>query len=340
MPKLFSVVALSFALVLAGDLRSVADDVPPEIAKLIKQLSDKDAVVRLKAAKELGNLKEKAKDAIPALTVATSDSDEDVRAVAKRALAAIKEATGAADAAKVNEQLAPLIKSLQSKDIKARLKAIAELELLGADAKPAGAALVEFGMMNPNAKVREAANAAYEKIDPEIYKEVLTIFIDADKSNKYQAVDNLRKMGAKAKAAVPMIKSYHAHRTNEDKYPPYFTLQALMAIVPEDAAVQQAILGFVAASDNALPISVGRTRIERKTLIDDMRSLKIDTKKQVEALLAGLSASKYERALIIRELGKMGSDAKAALPVLMSLKTDSEKEVREAATAAIEAIKE
>ena len=74
---------------------------------LIKQLSDKDDLVRLKAAKELGKLKEKAKDAIPALKVAATDSDEDVREVAKKALAAIKEATEKIEVAKVDEKLGP-----------------------------------------------------------------------------------------------------------------------------------------------------------------------------------------------------------------------------------------
>jgi len=39
-----------------------------EVADFIIQLKDKDDTVRLKAAKELGKLKAKAKEAIPALT--------------------------------------------------------------------------------------------------------------------------------------------------------------------------------------------------------------------------------------------------------------------------------
>ena len=35
-------------------------------------------------------------------------------------------------------------------------------------AKPAGAALVEFGMMSANATVRDAATTAFEKIDPKV----------------------------------------------------------------------------------------------------------------------------------------------------------------------------
>lgn len=70
---------------------------PPEVEALIKNLGDRDESVRLKAAKELGKLKEKAKDAVPALKVAAADPDEDVRAVAQKALVQILGAANPAD---------------------------------------------------------------------------------------------------------------------------------------------------------------------------------------------------------------------------------------------------
>lgn len=360
MPNFLTIVILTFSIILLGGHTTSADDIPPEVAKLIKDLEDKNATIRFKAAKQLGELKGKAKGAIPALTAATSDSDELVRAVAKRAISAIKEAVetadapkGAADAPKGEDKLNPtkpkgedklksLIKNLQSKNMQAQLKAIAELELLGSDAKPAGAALVEFGMMNSNPKVREAANTAFEKIDPEIYKQVLTILVDNNYFNRFQAVDNLRKMGANAKAAVPAIKMYYGVIIRKKIYPsyPYPVIKALIEIVPEDLAVQQEVLRSVAAKDDViLELSRGVViETYRKELIEDMRILKIDPKKQVEALLAGLAVSQKDRVLIINELAKMGTDAKAALPVLMKHKTDRDKNVREAATAAVDAI--
>jgi hypothetical protein len=56
--------------------------------------------------------------------------------------------------------------------------------------------------------------------------------------------------------------------------------------------------------------------------------------------MAGLGASVKDRVLIIKELSKLGADAKAALPVLKALKSDKEQAVRDAATAAIAAIQE
>ena len=207
MLKTLTGVVLTLSLGLLADSHSVSAAAPPEVEALIKQLSDKDETVRLKAAKELGKLKEKAKDAIPALKVATTDSDEDVREVAKKALAAVKAATEKLEAAKVDVKLGPIMQDMRSKDIKVRLSAIAKLEELGADAKPAGAELVEFGMMSPNATVKEAANAAFEKIDPLVYKEIITVYYDKDQQTKNAAVMRLQLMGGKAKAAVPIIKA-------------------------------------------------------------------------------------------------------------------------------------
>ena len=313
---------------------------PPEVEQLIKQLGDKDETVRLKAAKELGKLKEKAKDAIPALTTATKDSDEDVRSVAKKSLAAIKDAIGDGDTAKNREKLAPMIKDLQSKDNKVRLAAIAQLEEMGAAAKDAGAALVEYGMMSATPKVREEANSAFEKIDPVAYKEVLALLIDAEVGNKNKAIENLKRMGAQAKASVPALKWYHEHLIKTSRATPANTLKALVTIAPDDVGVQQLVLNLVGGPDAALPRAAFRGSEDRAKVIAYMHSLKIDNKQKYNALMSGLGASRNDRALIINDLAKLGTDAKAALPVLRNLKTDKEAAVREAASAAIEAIKE
>ena len=67
-----AVAVLSFA---APAMAAPNEDVPT----LVKQLQDKDAIVRIKAAKTLGTLGADAKEAIPALTDATQDADEDGR---------------------------------------------------------------------------------------------------------------------------------------------------------------------------------------------------------------------------------------------------------------------
>jgi HEAT repeat protein len=375
MPKSLTSAVLAIVLGLLVAASSSSSAAPPEVDALIKQLSDKDESVRLKAAKELGKLKEKAKDAIPALKVATTDSDEDVREVAKKALTAIKEATDKIDAAKVDEKLVPLIKDMRSKDNKVRLAAIAKLEELGADAKPAGAAIVEYGMMSPNAAVKNAANAAFEKIDPLVHKEIITVYYDEDEKKKNAAVTSLQLMGSKAKAAVPIIKGYHQFLVGKHRYTPSNTLAALVKIAPDDESVQAAILALVGGSDSALPWSYIRgsdrefvvnlmhelkiddkqklaplvsglaaagtrsDRRDREMMIAELGKLRVENKEKYPALMTALSKNTTERALIINELAKLGTDAKGALPVLMALKTDKEEAVRIAANNAIEAIK-
>ena len=365
------------ALALGFTASGTAAAAPPEVEALIKQLADKDETVRLKAAKELGKLKEVAKDAIPALKAATTDADEDVREVAKKALAAIKEATDKVDAAKIDEVLGPIVKDLKAKDNKVRLAAVAKLEELGAAAKPAGAALVEFGMMSPNPMVKDAANAAFEKIDPLVHKEIITVYYDADIEKRDAAVKSLQLMGGKAKAAVPVIKGYHQFLLGRYKSTPGHTLSALVKIAPEDEGVQSVILSLVGGADTALPsddtfrlesrafvvalmndlkiedkqkiapLVSGITQVDtrfndrrgRELLVAELGKLKVENKEKYPALMTALSKNKTERALIIDQLAKLGSDAKGALPVLMSLKTDKEEAVRIAANAAIEAIK-
>jgi len=246
--------------------RTLPDEVTPpakpvvvsEVEELIRLLSNKDEVARMKAAKELGRLKEKAKAAIPALKLATVDDDEDVREIAKKSLVAIQTALGEKpeaikpasirpDPVKVDAKLAPLIKDLRSKDNKVRLAAITKLDDLGLDAKPAEAALVEFGMMCPNTAIREAANAVMEKIDPLICKDIITVLYDKDAAKKNLALESLVLQGAKAKPALPIIRGYHDYLLNASGSGevPANTTVAMVKIAPDTIAVQREVLKLV-----------------------------------------------------------------------------------------------
>lgn len=66
------------------------------VQELIEQLQDPDANVRWIAVVELGQMKEKAVSAIPALTIALTDSDMDVRKKTVFALEKIGEAAAPA----------------------------------------------------------------------------------------------------------------------------------------------------------------------------------------------------------------------------------------------------
>lgn len=333
-------VGVALSVVLAGASRHPVLAVPPEVEQLIKQLADPDESVRLKAAKELGKLKEKAKDAIPALTKAAKDTDEDVRTVAKRSLAAIKEAVGEkVDVAKIDERLVPLIKDMKSKDNKVRLATIAKLEELGAEAKPAGAAIVEFGIMSSNDPVKVAAINAFEKIDPTISKEVITVLFDGDLNKRILAAKNLASMGEKAKAAIPAIKVCHQTLWNNFKQTPAATLQALVMIDPEDEAVQRLILDLVGGPDSTVPqVRFGnKTAVpSRHFLVQLMNQMNIPDQKKITPLVLGIAQCRgtgqgielpedvfirgqRERLFMLAELGKLEIETKQKYTALMSV---------------------
>lgn len=315
---------------------SLADD-SPAVSTLIKQLKDKDEAVRLKAAKELGKMKEKAKEAIPALKAALKDDDEDVRSVAKKSLEAIENASQDKD--KPTDKLEAIIKDLKSKDNKVRLTALDRLGEMGEDAKPAGAAIVEFGILSKSVKVRDGAIAVFAKIDPEIQKEVVTLIIDENKRLKARAVETLGRLKEKSKAAVPAIKLYYTSgesigfaRTGGASLD--FALEALVNIVPEDHDVHRYILSIVSGNDP------GYADITRFSAIQLMNTATIENKDKYKALMTGLNATTRDGVLIIQTLGKLGSDAKGALPTLNKLKVNPNASIRQAAEEAIEAIKE
>ncbi len=315
-----------------------------DVAVLVKQLSDKDETVRLKAAKELGRLKEKAKEAIPALKAATADDDEDVREVAKKSLAAIQAASGdkhdpvkpdpiKPDTVKADVKVTALIKDLRSKDNKVRLAAISKLEDLGPAASPAAADVVEFGMMSPNEAIREAANAAMEKIAPHLYKDIITIIYDKDPVKKDLAVESLSLQGAKAKPTLAAIKGYHDSLFNASRHGeiPAKTIIAMVKIAPDDVAVQREVLKIIGLPvEKVLYFSPGapawgvqfsssiiQAEIDvRESLIGLMRVLKIEDTQKVTPILTGFAVS--GNPALIKELGNLNIEQKAKCTALLT----------------------
>ncbi len=92
---------------------------------------------------------------------------------------------------------------------------------------------------------------------------------------------------------------------------------------------------------------VGRTSFQVRQQIMIARSSGLElidritttNAKRVTALIAATAAEPFQRVTAVEKLGKIGADAKPALPTLTMLKLDSDTKVREAATKAIEAIK-
>ncbi len=325
------------AVLVAGVLLSAASaaraQAAPDVKALIEELKDKDEAIRLRAAKVLGRLKEKAKEAIPALTTALQDPDEDVRSVAKKSLAAVTEAVEAEAAVKKLAALEEPLKALRSaKTPKDKIIVLQKLAEFGGVAKEAGPAIVSIGMMDTNANVRESAANALAKIDPPVHKEIMVLLTDKEAENKLKSISALSEMGVKGKAAAPILKLIYVEDRKgfigKGLWEPALT--GLTKLTPDDPTVHDAVLAIIAnpqESQNAQELALKL-----------LKTLKVDTKKKVVALMAGVEKGMNYRAYMIGELGGMRGDAKAALPLLKKLKNDSDNEIRKAAAEAVDSI--
>lgn len=332
----------------------VAADTPQDVAKLIAQLKDPNEAIRLKAAKELGKLKEKAQSATEALAkVAAGDPDEDVRAVAKKALAAIRESIAEADKEMDKELVAPMLKGLKSKKATERTSALEELARMGEKARPATSAIVE-AMVDSTPAVREAAAGCLEKVDPTIHKQVVSILYDDTLAKQKEAIAQLAALGARAKGAVPILKYRYGNPIKIPfttgrgvptiDYALYEALEALVKIAPDDALTVGEVLRLVSQPVPVFPVRNAPAQAAqraaeqgRATGLRLIGAVEATKAKKVTALVAALE-DPANRVAAIGLLGNFGPDAKPALPALMRLKLDGVAAVREAATRAIDVI--
>lgn len=318
-----------------------AADPSPEVAKLIAQLKDPNEATRLKAAKELGKLKGAAKPALDALNkLAMDDPDEDVRAIAKKTIVAIKDEPPGKQKDPGKDVVAPMLKKLKSTKYTDRIAALDELTKLGEKAEPATSAIVE-AMLDTSPKVREAATNCLEKVAPTLHKHVVAILYDENATTQIVAVKALGKLGPEAKAAVPVLKLHYAKR-GSDQLVADTTLVALVSIAPDDPKVVAEVLRLVSLPPATLTgvnndKALLATKLARDTGLQLLDAIEAPVAKKVAALTTALADSQH-RVVVIERLAKFGSSAKTALPLLKKLKLDPDMKVRDAATKAIETI--
>jgi HEAT repeat protein len=329
----------------------------PSVESLIKQLKDKDDVVRLKAAKELGKLGAAAKDAIPALTEALKDPDDDVRSVAKNSLALIREAVEPAEKKerkkRAREKLEPLLKDLRGapKDLRRaqtmRLSALKKIAELGADGMEASEAIIELCADNVPA-IREAAFDALQKVNPTLHKPIIALLIDRDDAKKLAAIAELGKLGAEAKPAIPLLIQFYQLRAlmaRSTGFGSYFSvpiLSALNSIDAENKRFHRLLLAVIPVTPSSKPGVVFVDWAPRKKAIEltleAVEAKRIKARDAVKPFLSAMSDPSC-KIQAIKALGELGVRAKDAIPVLTKLKLDPDSTTREAAAEALKKIK-
>jgi len=171
------------------------------IPKLIQALQDPDAIVRMRAAKSLGEMGAKAEPAIEALKKALNDEDEDVRLVAKRALERVQ--------VQANPELTKLIADLRDPDALNRLRAAKALGDLGSKAAPALPALQQ-ALTDQDEDVRRVVQHAIDKIQssgsPKVHR-LIEQLRDKDALVRLTAAKQLGEMGAEAQPAVEALRA-------------------------------------------------------------------------------------------------------------------------------------
>lgn len=318
-------IALCFGLAFLCSTAAPAQD-KPDVDELVKQLKDKDEFVRLKAAKLLGKLGGEAKEALPALTELLKDQDLDVRAVARNAIDAIRGRT--------KTPVDDIVKELRGKN---RLKALEQLAAMGEEAKPAATGLVEVILELPT-KGREKYLETLEKIDPEASKLVGPLLMQERDPRKWADVfDTVDAAGADAKACLPILRRLYltdiTGKLTKDMYVAQRVILTMVKIDPEDKVVIQTVLGALGTTNR------GPT-VVRARAFDAIKELKADPRDVTKALISAMN-DKVCMLVAIETLGSMGKDARDAVPILMKLKMEqsgASKDIRDAATAALQNI--
>jgi TPR repeat protein len=341
-----SLKALAELEVLSGSARSKsAADRRQAAERLATFLSNPDSVIRRRAIAALAAMGADAVPASEALQKATADADGEVRKAAKAALEVVSGAAAVAKANKKREELLSLAADLKSREAATRIAALERLTALGSEANLAGEELIE-ALSDPEPRVRKAASAGLEKVNPKVHPHVMTILGGAD---PVAGLEGLRKVGPDAAIAVPLVIHLIDHPPL--RIPPNGTKLApvplgdiyavLAGIGPKDRRVATIILGAVARrvprNDAPEPTRVGPGLEVRLRALRQLERIEAGTDEKVKALVAALDDG-WGTVEVVHALEVMRKDAAAALPALKKLKDSPSEAVRKAAAQAVEKI--
>lgn len=313
-----------------GNIGPGIHDVIPTIAKA---LSDPDRGVRIYAAGALRGIGPAAKGATEALIRAMGDQDTTVRSSAVGAIGSI--------GPEANAAVPALIEHLKDTDIYVRWNTAYAMGLIGPKAHQAVPDLVQ-ALMDNDSSVRCRAAQALGRIGPPP-KEVRSVLVRALKDeNKYVRIYAASALAGidpalTAKAVLPVLLESLRHRGRPGDQTWLVRLRAAQAL---------ARIG---------PDAKGAIPALRKALKDEKEQVRTHAASALAGIEPALTAEAVLPVLIellehpgpwggqgwcvrfraAEALGRIGADAKPAIPALREALTDDHEDVREAAAEAL-----
>lgn len=241
------------------------------------------------------------------------------------------------DDGELQDQLAEITRKLKHKDAKVRLKAVEALEAMGKKGTPCSKELCD-ALMDPNGPVATKALTALESVRPDLYKPLSTLLLDKSIYRRAEAVAKLEELGKDARPVSGLLVNSLKHSANENDYGqpdvvPASIFKAFKKIKPEDSGTIATMKGL--ASPETLALG------HRYHALDFLISWADDDEErrgEVIPLVASGLDNEQLAIVCINVAGKYGKLSKGMLPKLKQLKLSDTKEVREAATTAVEKI--
>jgi HEAT repeat protein len=250
----------------------------------LKQLKDRDSGYRVNAVNALGHIAEVDRRVIPALVESSADREPDVQRVAVDSLSGLRA-----------EALPDLLAALKGGKGRTRLGAMAGLYAFGPRAKEAVPDLVAV-LKGGEPTERGCAAQALAEIDPAdkaLVPPLIELLRTGNAVGRYHAASALGAMGPDAKEAVPALTELLGQPTSMECYA---AVDALAKISPGAKAAVPALIKLLGRRDAivvAPPLS-----------IDVHHSGAYGTVPAARAAEA---------------LGRIGPDARAAIPALLEV---------------------
>jgi HEAT repeat protein len=315
---------------------------------LIEALKSEETEIRLGAAKALGGMGPRAKDAVPALIENLGHADDAVRVEVTETLGAI-----GADA------VGPLAKFLASPDPRLRAGSARSLGAIGAAAAAAGSILIERAKNDTEVSVRAAALAALPKLglaQEQIVPALVVALRDDREELRSAAINGLLLVRQPEKAAVPAVASLLADKNPAVIERAVYVLgrygPASKAFVPAlvSTAARTQPVGAVYA--DAL-IEIGSPVVpELLKQVEKLPPTSLNRDHWITRLLKAIgvaavpeltkaleSPSPSIRLAALNALGELGGRARDARGAIGKLATDAQPLIRGAAISALVSLK-